>query len=123
MCEDDGDGELELLDEPALVEGEADGGHVVDDDEAGQLQHRGPEVGGLHLGLDQASYTVVVDETLINLTPTPVPNFDKISVEKSPVFKRACPFKRAFWENRPFFARFFWEFARFFVILSTFYVD
>ena len=29
------------------------------------------------------------------------------SVAKSPVFKRACPLKRAFGENRPFFARFF----------------
>ena len=29
-----------------------------------------------------------------------------IGVEKSPVFKRACPFERAFWEDRPFFARF-----------------
>jgi len=29
------------------------------------------------------------------------------SVPKSPVLKRACPFKRAFGENRPFFARFF----------------
>ena len=28
------------------------------------------------------------------------------SVPKSPVLKRACPFKRAFGENRPFFARF-----------------
>ena len=65
VCEDDGDGELELLDEPALVEGEADGGHVVDDDEAGQLQHRGPEVGRLQLGLNQARYSLVVDETFI----------------------------------------------------------
>ena len=28
------------------------------------------------------------------------------SVAKSPVFKRACPFKREFGGNRPFFARF-----------------
>ena len=30
-----------------------------------------------------------------------------ISVPKSPVLKRACPFKRAFGEYRPFSARFF----------------
>ena len=41
------------------------------------------------------------------------------SVEKSPVLKRACPFKRAFWKNRQFFC----DFARFFVILSTFNVN
>ena len=45
------------------------------------------------------------------------------SVEKLPVLKRACPFKRAFWENRPFFARFFCDFARFLMTLSTFNVN
>ena len=29
-----------------------------------------------------------------------------LSVEKSPVFKRPCPFKQAFWGNRLFFCDF-----------------
>ena len=50
------------------------------------------------------------------------------SVAKSPVFKRACPFKRAFGENRPFFARFFvilpvflcfWSFRTVFAMLKS----
>ena len=35
----------------------------------------------------------------------------KSSVDKTPVLKRACPLKRAFGENCPFFARFFCDFG------------
>ena len=41
------------------------------------------------------------------------------SVEKLPVLKRAFPFKRAFWENCPFFG----NLAGFFATLSTFIVN
>ena len=38
----------------------------------------------------------------------------KSSVEKSPVFKRSCPFKGKFWEKIClFFAPFFWDFSCF----------
>ena len=42
-------------------------------------------------------------------------NQDSASAEKSPVFKRACPFKWAFWENHRFFAAFFCHFTCFFL--------
>ena len=42
------------------------------------------------------------------------------SVKKSPVLKQACPFKQAFWKNRPFFKKWF---CPFFVTLSTFNVN